>query len=425
MSETGELLDSLSAYWRRFLSASEAQIDALAVWTLHTYVFDSFNTTPYLLVTSAEMGSGKSTVLEVLDVLAASSYYTTALTEATLFRMIEKYRPTLLLDEQDRALRERHGELSDRQEMLVAIINLGYRRKGRVPRLSPMRELEWFSCYCPKALAAIGRLPPTIEHRSLPIRMVRMDDATKLEEFDEDLVGADGEVLRLQCERWSSGASLILAGVLPSMPEALDRRAKQAYRALVAIGDLAGDEWSQRVRDAVVTLRVAAAGSPKASQGVRLLRDIHLFLDRLSGMERITTTALLDLLYAEGDEPWEEWWGATDSKKAPRRLALALGEYDLKPYKWFEAGVTHRGYEAAPLCAAVHLYGSDTPSLAMSGDLQDFSEGATRHAAPIHGVLESEDLQGHGVYGVLKPETNQLDLGTASLDELHKHFDPS
>ena len=435
MNDTAALLEEVCTYFRRFLVVSPDQLTALALWTMHTYVYEAFTTTPYLIVTSAEMRSGKSRVFECLECVVHAPFYGTGMTEAVLFRIIDQFRPTLLLDEMDRMFKERRGELSERQEMIVAIVNLSYRRKGQVPRVGLTREIEFFKVYCPKALAGIGHMPHTIEDRGVPIRMRRKLTTETVEDWDEDITEADGETLRTRLEGWGAYARLQLARVKPEMPRELDDRARQSYKVLVAIADLAEEGWPERARDALVNLR-AEAENPKESQGMRLLRDVATFADVLVQHERMPTRELLDFLYVRGDSPWEEWWGPSEGKKAARRLALVLAEYDVKPEQMWVDGAKARGYETAAILGAVARYGAETVDTVGSADLQGFSPTVLGQNGSIPTVLnggsESADLQGFSPDSYRstvsdfvesgKPGSDEW-LATASMDELREFYE--
>jgi hypothetical protein len=82
----GEVLDELAAFVRRFVVMSEAQADAVALWIAHTHAFDAAEQTPYLAISSAEKRSGKTRLLEVLELLVARPWLTGRVTAAVLAR---------------------------------------------------------------------------------------------------------------------------------------------------------------------------------------------------------------------------------------------------------------------------------------------------------------------------------------------------
>lgn len=59
------------------------------------------DTTAYLAITSAEKRSGKTRLLEVLELVVHAGLPTANTSDAALFRTISELGPTLLLDEVD------------------------------------------------------------------------------------------------------------------------------------------------------------------------------------------------------------------------------------------------------------------------------------------------------------------------------------
>jgi hypothetical protein len=59
-SDTAALLEDVQRTYERFvLFSSEHAAVAMALWTLHTHVFDAFDITPYLWLWSATVESAK------------------------------------------------------------------------------------------------------------------------------------------------------------------------------------------------------------------------------------------------------------------------------------------------------------------------------------------------------------------------------
>ncbi|MCH7576762.1 MAG: bifunctional DNA primase/polymerase, partial [Chloroflexi bacterium] len=95
------LLGDVLAYIRQYVVLSDAQADAITLWVAHTHALDAAESTPYLAITSAEKRSGKTLLLEVLQLIVARPWFTGRVTPAALYRRIDKECPTLLLDESD------------------------------------------------------------------------------------------------------------------------------------------------------------------------------------------------------------------------------------------------------------------------------------------------------------------------------------
>jgi hypothetical protein len=190
-----EVLDELVGFVRRFVSMTESEAVAVALWIFHTHAIGAAQTTPYIAITSAEKESGKTLLLEVLNLLVARPWLTGRTTAAVLPRKIEVDRPTLLLDESDAAFK---GD-RDYAEALRGVLNTGYRRSGKTTVcVGQGVEIGFkdFSTFCPKAIAGIGRLPDTVQSRSIPVRLKRKAPGESVERFRERDVTEEAQPLR-------------------------------------------------------------------------------------------------------------------------------------------------------------------------------------------------------------------------------------
>ena len=152
------LLGEVGALLRRFVVMSHAQARVVALWAVHTWLLDAAEATPYLAVTSAEKRSGKTRLLEVLELLVREPWFTGRTTAAVLPRKIDADKPTLLLDESDAAF----GGDKDYAEALRGVLNSGYRKGGKATVCVGQGaniSFKDFSTFSPKAIAGIGKLP--------------------------------------------------------------------------------------------------------------------------------------------------------------------------------------------------------------------------------------------------------------------------
>jgi putative DNA primase/helicase len=86
------------------------------------WVVEAFDISPLLSITSPTKRCGKSTLLDIVALLAPRAVPASNITAASLFRIVEKFSPTLLVDEADTFL-------GDNDE-LRGIINSGHRRSS-------------------------------------------------------------------------------------------------------------------------------------------------------------------------------------------------------------------------------------------------------------------------------------------------------
>src|ERR1019366_3232444 len=174
-----ELLDDIVSAVKRYLVLLEGYAEILALWVVHTHVFDCFGHSPRLAITSAEKRCGKTTTLDILAELVARPLPTSNATTAAIFRTIEKAKPTLLIDEADTFLKD--------NEELRGVLNAGHRRGGQIIRtVGDDHEPRQFSTWTPAAIAMIGRLPDTLEDRSVGCSMRRRKVSERVQSFRDD-----------------------------------------------------------------------------------------------------------------------------------------------------------------------------------------------------------------------------------------------
>jgi hypothetical protein len=330
------MLDELVETIERYVVLDRRATDATALWALATHAFDEFVIFPRLLVTAPEKGCGKSTLLDVLSRLAPRPLPASSITAAALFRTIEAAKPTLLLDEADTYARN--------NEDLRAVLDAGHRRDGAVIRtVGDDHEPRRFSAWAPVALAAIGRLPGTVEDRSIVIRLRRRRPDEAIESLRLDRAGRLASIARMAA-RWAADHAIALATADPAMPAALHNRAADNWRPLLAVADTVGGAWPERARRAPAEL-LSAGADEESSVRVALLADIRdAFAAKKA--DRLSSEDLVGYLVELDDRPWPEF-------KAGRPITQTQVARLLKPFGVssgtirFENGRTAKGYHRA------------------------------------------------------------------------------
>jgi hypothetical protein len=262
---------------------------------------------------------------------------TASLSDAALFRAIEKLEPTLLIDEVDAVF----GRKSRDREELRGILNAGYRRGAVALRMGGPNntELQKFNVYCPKAFAGIGdSFPDTIADRAIPIRLKRRTRDEAVERFRLRVVEPEGLNLRDRLAEWLEPNREELAELWPVLPDELDDRAQDVWEALLAVAEIGG--WSERARAAALSLMTGAEREDD-SITFALIRDISAVFAE-NGDEPMRTGALLDALHRIEESPWGDWHG---KPLAARVLSRLLRPYRIKTMPVYADGETVRGYK--------------------------------------------------------------------------------
>jgi hypothetical protein len=333
--------------------------DAIActLWVLHTWAFGACYTTPYLAILSAEKQSGKTLLLDVLELLVREPLQVSGSSEAALFRAIEKRCPTLLLDESDAVF----ASSTERTEPIRGLLNSGSRRSGQIARAVPPNwDVKTFSTFSPKALAGIdnGRWPDTILDRSIVLRMRRRAPHQRATPFRYKRASEAAQAVRAASEAWATEAIEELEICEPDLPASLSDRASDAWEPLIAIADSLGVEWGAEARWAARLLHEREADRGE-STGTILLRDIKAVFSEI-GADRVPSNELISRLRAMPEALWSEFGNGGSGLTQPT-LARLLRPYEISPRTirvapHHAAGATARGYHASDFAKAWEMY---------------------------------------------------------------------
>jgi hypothetical protein len=326
-----DLLDELSALLKRFVVLPKWGAEALPLWILHTHAFQLRDITAYVGVESPEKRCGKTTLLTLASQLVCRPVIASNISPPAFFRVIEEVRPTLLIDEADTFLAG--------NEELRGILNSGCRKAAAfVVRVTSQAEgvgqLTTFSTWCPKMIAAIGRLPNTLGDRCILIRMERKmpnDECERLRNLD---MGA----MQRKCARFVLDHAAEIVAARPAIPRSLNDRAADTWEPLLALADLAGGQWPELARRAAEGLTAATQeNNPIGS----LLLDIFVVFAS-EKKDRLFTRTLVEALNERGDRPWTDMMngkGITD-----RWLSRQLRPYGISPRAFRIGGELGKGY---------------------------------------------------------------------------------
>jgi putative DNA primase/helicase len=247
-------------------------------------------------------------------------------TTATLYRAIEKFQPTMLIDEADSFL----GESNE----LRGIINSGFTRGSGVIRTTgDDYEPRIFSTFAPKAIAGIKMPPDTIADRSI---MITMERKTKFE-FVKRFRKVSLPEVQQKCQRWATDNQP--GEIEPALPESLGDREQDAWEPLFAMAELVGGEWPERAKQAAVHL---CGANDDDSIDLMLLSDIRVII---GDEARIKSADLVEALNRLDDRPWPTW--ARGTGLTPNTLSRKLKPYKIRSKsKRFPDGTNVKGYES-------------------------------------------------------------------------------
>jgi Protein of unknown function (DUF3631) len=174
------VVDQAAAFARRFIFLKRPSLYRfVGLWIIHTYLIEQFDYTGYLFAYSPEPESGKTRLLDVLNVLVHnSSGIIASPTEAVLFRTAKGR--TQLLDEADTWMS---------MQLIKGVLNAGSKRGGMVARMDKLANGRYkvadHEVFAPRAIAGIGAhiLPPATRSRTFEIEMIRQRKEERRERF--------------------------------------------------------------------------------------------------------------------------------------------------------------------------------------------------------------------------------------------------
>lgn len=399
-----ELLDKIGGLIRRFVVLTPEQVDATILWVAHTWAFDVADATPYLSITSSEKRSGKTRLLETLELLVNRPWFTGRVTPAVLIRKIDKEGPTLLLDETDSAFK---GD-KEYTEALRGILNTGHRRGGKASVCIGQGANIGFkdlSTFCPKAIAGIGKLPDTVTDRSIQIVLKRRTSSEPIERFRRKRVELEAQPLRDHLGMIVS--SLKLRDTEPELPQELDDRAADGWEPLLVIADAVGGSWPARARAAAIKLS-CGTGREDQSLGIRLLADIKSIFDERN-IDRIPSAELVKALNANEESPWSDM---TPRQLDTTKLARLLKPYDIRPKTIRIDETTLKGYEINQFVDAWHRYvpplsGVSPVTPVTSGTMQAEQSAVTFEQNPQNVTAFAQAQDRHNVTDVTAESQRQ------------------
>lgn len=337
-------LDEVSAFVARYVAfPTKHALTAVALWAAHTHAAGCFYVTPRLVLDSAEPGSGKTRVLELLNLLCRHPEMTISASTAALFRLINDKPRTILFDEVDAIFNPKNG---GNYEDLRALLNAGYKRGATIARCvgdAKAMAVQRFPVFSPAALAGIaGNMPATILTRAVTIHMRRRKQSEHVEPFRERSAEREAAPIRERLAAWIADVAQDLADAEPVMPAGVVDRAAEIWEALLAVADAAGGHWPELARAACEHFTLTTATAP--TFGTRLLADLRTVY---AGRDRMATTEILAALADLDAAPWADLGGGKPLDA--RRLSKELGRYGVARAVFKDpADESTRGYTTYP-----------------------------------------------------------------------------
>ncbi|CBJ37104.1 protein of unknown function [Ralstonia solanacearum CMR15] len=345
-----ELLSEITRTIRRFIICDSETVTATALWCTASWLVDHVSVCPILLINAPEKACGKTQLLTVAGKLVPRPAQAAGISPSVLFRMIEKYQPTLLVDEIETVL-------TKEAEDLRGLMNAGHTRDSafvwRSVAVGDDFEPKRFNVFGFKALAGINadKLAETITSRAVVAQMRRKmphETAERLRHAEVDLF----DTLRAKLARWADDNADAIRVARPDLPDVLGDRDQDNWEPLLAVADLAGGTWPSYAHGAALKL-CDRGGEAAKSTGAELLADIQEVFET-KRIERISSADLLAALCEDEERPWATW--NRGKPITTRQLAKKLDEYGIKSVNLKISYEVRKGYRLEQFADAFSRY---------------------------------------------------------------------
>jgi hypothetical protein len=307
------LLADVVAQFRRYIVVRDEEAVAVALWIMFAWVHDIATHSPILTFRAPLRNTGKTASCGVVMCLTPRAYAGGELTGPSLFRFVDRVRPTLIIDDADK--------LFKRKPDLAHVVNLSWTRNFKIPR-TVNHVPVWFDPFCPKVIAGKKLvLEDTTESRTISIRLKRKLPSEEVEYFSYE----DDEVfytLRRKLARFADDNRKALKKARPVPPAGFDNRLADNWRILFAIADMAGSTYPKIARAAAIKL----SAQSELEESVRLLSALR---EMFTVHAEMLSKEIAQRLNADPTGEWCDFRGRGPITQ--RQIAFLLKDFDIHP----------------------------------------------------------------------------------------------
>lgn len=328
-----EIYTALYSLVHEHMAIDEPLKVAFVLWVIFTYLTDISDFAPIAWITAPERQCGKSTLLGLFERVVNKPMAFNNITQAVLYRVMEQFKPTLLIDEIDTSLKDKNE--------LLGIVNAGYsRHASNVPRINQDKGgiVEKFDVFGAKVFSGIGEMKGTFASRAIRFELRRKTNSDKVKRFNKRTLPYETtNELQRKVKRWAVD----------------NRQAVQAVQTpLLQINDRDFDNWEILLQIATVlgvydkalqACLTLCNRKDEPSLNEMLLSDIR----EVFTTERIKSVDLLARLNADDEKCWSTF--KNGSPMDIYQLATKLRKFGITSKGMRVAGEqgTVKGYERA------------------------------------------------------------------------------
>lgn len=292
------LIDQISQFLRRFLFIKdEGWFDVLALWVANTFlirVSESIEVAPRIGLVSSQPASGKTLAQDLLMLLSSGEMISDTTAAAVLRSMSGMHLGAddtpvslpipLAIDEIDNIYKSRNSETGS----LTSILNQGYKRGAKITKadVNDQRKAIAYDCFGPIVWGGLAKaaIPEALSTRSLVIEMEKALPHERPERYRTRKHGKEGANLAAQLHAWAlaNADDDILTDLLDDAEDelvsVLSNRDLELWSALMVPAMLAGGEWPERLKAALMALKDSGKDQTE-TMGLKFLKNTRDIFD--------------------------------------------------------------------------------------------------------------------------------------------------
>lgn len=349
--DPAQLLDEIVMTMRHFIVMDTEQAHAAALWVAFTWLIDVVKVAPLIIINAPERECGKSQLLSVLFNLSRKAISAANMRSATLFRICEKWHPSIMIDEADTFIKT--------DDEMSGLINAGHTRDSAFAwrLVGDDHEPKPFSVWGAKAFAGINlerHLPSATMSRAIMIQLRRKLPNEKVSRLRHAENGLFADIAS-KLARFAEDYSKQIQQARPALPDALGDREQDNWEPLLAIAECAGTRWTKYATDAALKL-CGNRDCEAVSSANELLSDIRgVFENRPEvPLSKITYKDLMKALIEDPEKSWDTYNRGKPIKI--RQVTKQLASYSIKS-KTIRSGYdTDKGFEVEQFADAFARY---------------------------------------------------------------------
>lgn len=330
-----QILEEGLSFLNRFsVLPSRAAGYFLALWAAHCWIYQAFTDTARCHISALTFGAGKTRVMELVNLLCPSPQMMAKITGPALYHIIDERHPApLALDEADALFGQ-----GTRAEDLRGILNAGYKYNGVMTRVVKGEATD-FGVFCPVMFAGRGKLPKSLEDRSVTIMMTQRKPGQQMDRFVPKMHDPLGRKTGLLIGAWATKVQGPAGDILwDDPPPDLADRQVDILTPLYALAEMAGGVWPDRFTELVDVLILGGVSADEVSPATALLAAISDVWP--ADAERLATHQLAALLadHESGEFAWPE-------AVRTRELNARMRDLGIAPEPMRIEGKVMRGYQ--------------------------------------------------------------------------------